>query len=677
MGKSNQIKLLILAIIVIVIITFAQIHYFSLPYTDMTARFILTSILTINIIALLTLIFFVAKNLFKLYVQRRDKVPGYRFRSRLVAVFMILILIPSISLFIISTVLSTNYINRLFSMPVKESLINSVELARAFYDLQKDRVLDIALQISKGDLNSAEGFTVTRLSRLQDNAGDIIKEAFDGKEGVEIISSPSGDIIRAVVPRFTGDKQSGIVIVEQRLPESISIKSEKLRSYHEDLLNFESFRAPLSLNYILILSFITLLMVFAGLWFSLKISQGITDPIQSLAIATREVASGNLNVSVDARTDDEIGILINSFNQMVKDLKNNKDSLETAYAESDKRRLFLENILDNINSGVIFLNNNMTISTINKAACSILNINQEDFVGRNYKEFLSHINSEELNSLVEALQGQRIMNVKKEIKLELAGNTAILMVYISGIWDRQFDKSLGLLVVFNDITKIIAAQKAVAWQVFARKLAHEIKNPLTPIRLSTERLIKKWKQKSEDFDSVFEKSTNLIIYEVDSLRNLVDVFSKYGKMPEIKKKPVNIKDFFKDFVILYSGFRDVDFHCNINEDIPVVQLDKEQIRRALINIIENAIEAINHKGTIVINVNRENGYLVIEIEDTGPGIADNEKDKLFQPYFSKREGGTGLGLAIAAKIIADHGGSISVRNNIPHGAIFVVRLPIN
>jgi two-component system nitrogen regulation sensor histidine kinase NtrY len=643
----------------------------------MTARFILTSILTINIIALLTLIFFVAKNLFKLYVQRRDKVPGYRFRSRLVAVFMILILIPSISLFIISTVLSTNYINRLFSMPVKESLTNSVELAREFYDLQKDRVLNTARQISKDKEISQDEFSVIKLATPPDDAGEIIKEAFEGKEGAEVVSNINGDIVRAAVPSFAGNMRTGIIVVELRLPQSISVKSEKLRAYHENLLDFQSFRAPLSLNYVLILSFITLLMIFTVLWVSLKMSQGITDPIQSLAIATREVASGNLNVSVNGKTDDEIGILINSFNQMVKDLKDNKDSLETAYAESDKRRLFLENILDNINSGVIFLDNNMTISTINKAACSILNINQEDFVGRNYKEFLSHINSGELNSLVETLQGQRIINVKKEIKLELTGKTAIFIVYISGIWDPQSDKSLGLLVVFNDITKIIAAQKAIAWQEFASKVAHEIKNPLTPIRLSTERLIKKWKQKSEDFDSVFEKSTNLIIYEVDSLRNLVDVFSKYGKMPEIKKEPVDLGELLKDFVILYSGFRDILIQLTISQDTPIIQLDREQFKRALINIADNAIQAMNRKGVLKIDVKRENEKFVIEIADTGVGIPDDEKEKLFQPYFSKRKGGTGLGLAIAAKVITDHGGHISIRDNIPHGAVFVVRLPID
>ncbi len=642
----------------------------------MTTRFILTSILTFNIVALLTLIFFVTRNLFKLFIQRRDKIPGYRFRSRLVAIFMILILIPSVSLFIVSTGLSTNYINRFFSLPVKESLTNSVELARAFYDLEKDRVLNIAKQISRGSKSPADEVSVMRLNHLPEDANELIKEAFEGKEGAEIISSPEGDIVRAAAPSFKGGSRAEIIVVESRLPVSISKKSEKLRTSYEDFLDFESFRAPLSLNYILILSFITLIMVFMGLWFSLKISQGITEPIQSLAIATKEVAAGNLNVLVDIKTDDEVGILINSFNQMVREIKDNKDSIEKAYAESDKRRLFLENILENINSGVIFLDDAMTILTINKAACSILNIKQDDFAGRNYEDFITHLNSPDLSSLIETLKGKKITDIKKEVTLEINGNKTILTVYISGIWDKQSRKSLGLLVVFNDITKIVAAQKAEAWQEFARKVAHEIKNPLTPIRLSTERLINKWRQKSEDLDAVFEKSTKAIIREVDSLKNLIDAFSKYGRMPEINKKLVNVKELLEDVTILYSGFKDVDIQILINEGIPDINLDREQIKRALINIIDNGIEAIDRNGIIKIGVSMDSDNLTIEIADSGLGIKDDEKEKLFLPYFSKRKGGTGLGLAIASKVIKDHEGQISIRDNIPQGSIFVLKLPI-
>lgn len=676
MKRLTQIKTLSLVLFFIIIIIFGQLYYLKLSNVEMTTRFILIGILTINIAALLTLIFLVLKNLFKLYIERRDKVPGYRFRSRLVTIFMVLILIPSGLLFAGATGLSTDYINRFFSLPFKDSLTNSVELARAFYDFERQRVLKTAKQIANGNPTQSDDLSLKRLYNLPEDATDVIREAFEGKEGTEIISSAGGDIIRAAAPSLRADSSKEVVVVELKLPKSIAEKSEKLRAFHEDILKFESFKMPLKLNYILILGFITLIIVFSGLWISLKISQGITEPIQRLAIATRKVAAGDLSVSVETKTDDEVGLLINSFNQMVKELKDNKDSLEKAYAESDKRRFFLENILENINSGVVFLDNAMTILTINKAACSILNINQDDFIGRNYKEFIAQFNSLDLNSLVETLRGKKIKNVKKEIRLEINEKKKTLTVYISGIWDSHSHKSLGLLVVFNDISAIIEAQNLIAKGELARNLAHEIKNPLTPIKLSTERLIKKWKEKRDDFDSNFEKLTNSIISAVESLTQLADEFSRYGKMPEIKKSPADIKELIEDVATLYRGVKDIDIQVSIKEGLPDINLDKEQIKRALINILDNAIKAIDHDGLIKISIRVDTDIVTIEIADNGPGISDTEKEKLFQPYFSRRKDGTGLGLAIAAKILADHGGQISVRDNVPRGSIFVLELPI-
>src|SRR5208337_5188153 len=469
----------------------------------------------------------------------------------------------------------------------------------------------------------------------------------------------------------------GVVVVEMLLPKSISGKAESLEELYEDYLKIETFRNPMRLNYVLILGFFTLLIVFTGLWVSLKISGGITTPIQDLAMATEQVASGNLDVRVTAKSEDEIGLLITSFNAMVKQLKDNKESLEKAYIESDKRRLYLENILDNINSGVIFLDNSGTILTINKAACSILNVRQEAVKGHNYLSFISSLNSGDVADMVKEMEGRVIREIKRQVKVNIDGRIAILRLFMSGIRESYTSKAIGMLVVFDDLTDIIKAQKVTAWQEVARRLAHEIKNPLTPIKLSTERLIKKWLQKDEDFDAVFEKSTRTIISEVESLRKLVDVFSRYGRLPEINKVPVNIPDTVDSVVGLYKGFKDIEISTSLQSEIPPVALDAEQFKRVIVNIIDNAIKAMESKGAIAISLNAyENSKLVIDIADTGPGIKDEEKEKLFLPYFSGRKGGTGLGLAIANKIIADHGGRILIRDNVPRGSIFTIELPV-
>lgn len=663
-------------LLLIAAITAVEIYYIKLPSVDITTRFMLISLLTINVIALLTLMFFVGKNIFKLYMEKRYNVLGHKFRTKLMTIFVILTLIPSSFLFITASGLATNYINRIFSPQIKEHFKKSIELARAFYDFGRQRVLASAQRIAEGDLPVPGGMTVHKHSSLPDDATDIVKNAFRGKEGTEIITTDRGDIIRAAVPdRSRGGK--GVVVVEMLLPRNISETSEKLKELYEDYLKIESFRNPLQVNYILILGFSTLLIVFAGLWISLKISGGITTPIQSLAMATEQVASGNLDVQVTVKSEDEIGLLITSFNQMVKQLKDSKDSLEKAYMESDNRRLYLENILDNINSGVIFLDNNGTILTINRAACSILNVRQDAVKGHDYLSFIKALNSRDIENMVKEMEGRVIREIKREVKVSINGRIAILRIYVSGIRESFTSKAIGMLVVFHDLTDVIKSQKVTAWQEVARRLAHEIKNPLTPIKLSTERLIKKWQQKDEDFDAVFEKSTATIISEVESLRKLVDTFSRYGKMPEVNKSSVDLQELLDSVVGLYRGFKDIEITTLAAPEIPSVELDAEQFKRVIVNVIDNAIKAMDSKGTIIISLNASgSSKVVIDIADTGPGIKDEEKERLFLPYFTGRKGGTGLGLAIANKIISDHGGRILVRDNTPQGSIFTIELPV-
>jgi two-component system nitrogen regulation sensor histidine kinase NtrY len=663
-------------LLLIAAITAVELYYIKLPSVDMTTRFMLISLLTINVIALLTLMFFVGKNIFKLYMEKRYNVLGHKFRTKLMTIFVILTLIPSAFLFITASGLATNYINRIFSPQIKEHFKKSIELARAFYDFGRQRVLATAQHVAGGDISVPRGMTVHRHASLPDDATDIVKDAFHGKEGTEIITTNNGDVIRAAVPdRSRGGK--GVIVVEMLLPRNISETSEKLKELYEDYLKIESFKNPLRLNYILILGFFTLLIVFAGLWVSLKISGGITTPIQSLAMATEQVASGNLDVRVTVKSEDEIGLLITSFNQMVKQLKDSKDSLEKAYIESDKRRLYLENILENINSGVIFLDNNGTILTINRAACSILNVRQNAVIGRDYVSFIASLNSMDISNMVKEMEGRVIREIKREVKVSINGRIAILRIYISGIRESFTSKAMGMLVVFHDLTDVIKAQKVTAWQEVARRLAHEIKNPLTPIKLSTERLIKKWQQKDEDFDAVFEKSTGTIISEVESLRKLVDIFSRYGRMPEINKSPTDLPELLDSIVGLYRGFKDIEITTFVASGIPPVEIDAEQFKRVIVNIIDNAIKAMDSKGIITISLNASgNSKVIIDIADTGPGIKDEEKEKLFLPYFTGRKGGTGLGLAIANKIISDHGGRMLVRDNTPKGSIFTIELPI-
>ena len=666
----------LVTVFLLVIISFGvELHYMRLQEVPFLTKLILLSLLNLTIIALLVLMFFVAKSLVKLYFERRNKVLGYKFKTKLVVILVVLTLIPATFLFIVSSGLITNYIDRWFTPQLKQPLDRSIEIAKTFYEIERQKALDYAKSLAKGKTTSGN-YKVRHLADMPENATETVRAAFEGKADVEVLSGEKGDTVRAVVPEYKEGKQLGIIVIETSIPKKITDNVENIKAAYENYLTLETWKVPIKTNYLLILGFLTLIVVFMALWVALRIAAGITDPIQSLAQATEQVAAGDLNIKVALNREDEIGLLINSFNHMVKELKDGKESLQAAYLDSDKRRLFIENILDNINSGVIMLDTSGNISMINGAACTILNIKPEEVINKSYRELISMINSEELQNLVTGIEGREFKGVEKEIKAIIGARRASLRVFITSLKDSQ--KYIGLLVVFDDLTDIIKAEKAVAWQEIAKRVAHEIKNPLTPIKLSTERMIKKWDNRDTDFDQVFQRSAKTIIKEVDSLRKLVDEFSRFGKMPEINKTPTYIPAIIDEVVNLYKGFKGVEINVSTPDNSPLVELDGEQFRRVMINIFENAVQAIPDTGSINVTLNFDtlSNRAYLNIADNGPGIRDEDKEKLFLPYFSTKKEGTGLGLAIANRIIAEHRGYIRVKDNKPNGAVFTIEIPI-
>jgi len=674
--KHLPFSILLTIFFLLVIAAFVvELHYMRLETVPFLSKFIILILLNLTIIALFTLMFFVGKSLARLYLERRNRILGYKFKIKLVVIFVVLTLIPATILFIVSSGLIGNYIDRWFSPQLRQPLDSSVEIAKAFYEIEKQRNLNYAKELAIGEA-AAGDYSVRHLPKIPKDATEIIRAAFEGKSDVEVISGEKGDIVRAVVPEHYEGRQTGVIVVESFIPKKITENVETIKDAYEKYLTLESWRVPIKTNYLLILSFTTLLVVFMALWVALRIARGITDPIQSLAQATEQVAAGNLDVNVALSREDEIGLLVNSFNHMVRELKEGKESLQSAYLESDRRRLFMENILENINSGVIMLDTAGNIMMINGTACSIFNIKPEMVIGKSYKELMSIIKSEGIQHLVKEIEGREFREIEREVKVAIGDRQATLRVFIKGLRGPQ--KYIGLLVVFDDLTDVIKAQKAVTWQEVARRIAHEIKNPLTPIKLSTERMIKKWETRDADFDQVFQHSTRTITREVESLKRLVNEFSKFSKMPEIIKTPTSLPTVIDEVINLYKGYKGIEIHVLLPEENPPVEIDAEQFKRVMINIFDNAIHAISNNGKIdvLLRFDHPSNKASIDIADNGPGIGDEDKEKLFLPYFSTKKDGTGLGLAIANRIIAEHRGYIRLRDNEPQGTIFTIEVPI-
>lgn len=667
---------------VAIIITGVTLNYLGVEHGPLLIKIGFIFIIVNLILYLFFLIIYVVRKLVIVYTEKRRKAIGSKFKTKLVASFLGLVLIPSILLLILSNQLINNSIDTWFSLEVQKPIYDSMDIAKILYFKERQNTKNYAEllasdrevfnRIIQSKLHS-DKFTTFILNKPDDST--LVKEAFNGISGTEIFSTDKGDIIRAVSPLRNGDKVTGVVVVESLIPSNIVTKMESIQKAFNEYIQIKLQQHPVRFLYFLMLSVAALLIIFLALWVSLRIAKGITVPIQSLAEATKTVAHGDLDFRINLVRDDEIGLLINSFNKMLDDIQLGKQSLEQAYRESDQRRLSMETILESINTGVIFFDKTARIVTLNNAACSMLHIDRTSIEGKSYRDLLIKLKSEEITSMVKRLSEKGYGSVEKEIHIYINGRPMDLRVYMTTIEDSGI-KFIGTLVVFDNLTEIIMAQRALAWQEVAKRIAHEIKNPLTPIRLSAERLLKKWNDKADDFENVLVRSTKTIVNEVNSLRSLVDEFSRFGKMPKINLEPTNIKTMLEEVADLYSNLKETELITSINPGIPDIDVDRKQLKMALINLIDNAIQAHTDKIWLDAYFHSSIDMIRIEVKDNGAGIKAEDKEKLFFPYFSTKKEGTGLGLAIVNSIISKHRGYIRVQDNSPKGTQFIIELPV-
>ncbi len=632
----------------------------------------------LNLFALLALIYLVGKGFIELYLGVKRRVIGFKFRAKILLLFTFLSITPTIMVYAVASGLATNYMDKIFNTQFRDPLVSSLAMARSFYQQEKDGALDAARSaLQSGSLKAIGPYRITCVRALPPDATPAMRSAFGGLKGAEVLSASGRDTVRGMVPRPSG----GVIVASTTLPARLTSYIENIKQANESLITLERWRTPIRTNFYLVLGFIALTIMFTALLASLRLARGITGPVSELAAATGEVARGNLDLRVPPRGSDEMGLLIGSFNRMVAELKEGKESLENAYLESDRRRLCMEGILDNIRSGVISLSPEGAVLTINPRACEILGIKAPEVIGKQYEAVLSHIESNELKALIKGINVRTINFLEQELWAGLGpkGEKALLRVFISGLRDGK-GRQLGLLVVFDDLTEMVRAQRVLAWQEVARRIAHEIKNPLTPIKLSTERMMKKWTEGHSDFPVVFERSTRTIIAEVESLRLLVDEFSRLGRMPDIKKRRTDLPSLVEEVRNLYRVYKGFTIDIDAPAGMPAVDLDPEQFRRALVNIIDNAREAMGDSGTVSVKIetDAQANKLYMEISDNGPGIPPEVREKLFQPYFSTKKHGTGLGLAIVHKIVSEHNGYIRISENRKSrkGSSFIIELPL-
>ena len=718
--------ILLLLIVLTSVEVYIQQSHVSTPIASNIAVLLLVNI---NIILLSVLVLIVGKNLVKLYLDRKWKIIGARFRTKLVLSFAVLTFVPSFLLFLVASGLLTNSINNWFNQQIENSLKGSLDVAEGYYAgsgknillyanmlnelfLEKNMFSKENLQYLKNtvlkkrvdykvdgilifdsNLNLVAESIETPLKEkiLNEKLTPLLQKALSGEDVSEIILIDNKNLVVGVSPikssqqsAISSQNIAGITVVSWFISKDMVNKIGNIVNAFEEYKQLKLLKYPIKLSYEITLLLITLLILFSAIWFGFYLAKGITVPIKELAEATKSVAEGNLDFKITAKANDEIGMLVESFNQMTSDLKEGKLAIEKANEELketnielEQRKGYMETVLENIATGVISVDSHGKVSTINEAASKILNIQAKKVKGEPYKKAFDASYLDPVRAMIKVMNEARRESANGQIQIIVSGRLITLLVNVTALKNTE-GKYLGMVIVFDDLTELIKAQKTAAWREVARGIAHEIKNPLTPIQLNTQRLKKKFKEGSSDFTEVFDESTDVIIQEVEGLKKLVDEFSKFARMPEPNPKPYKLHRIIDDTLSLYKDIRKgIKFLINYDSKIDIINVDHEQFKRVFINLIENSIDAVNGNGIIEIDTSltKDSKTVRIEVKDNGIGIPDENKDKLFLPYFSTKKKGSGLGLAIANRIVVDHSGIIRIEDNQPRGAKFIIELP--
>ncbi len=681
---------------------------------DVAADYSLTNniafflLVNINIILLVLLVFLVARNLLKLVLDRRRRILGSRLQGRLVLAFIGISLVPTVMLFLIAESFVTRSVDKWFDSQIVNALKGSLEISSTYYQNSANNALFFARQLSQriGDGELFEPKKFDGLKRLVEDKqreynlgtveiykpdGTALVKAFNDQVPTGVTVSPQadflnsalrglevartqplgeGDVLRGAVPVYgDGKRIIGVVVVDYFVPKSISKKAQQISRSYEEHKHLAMLKDPVKQTYMLTLLLITLVMIFAATWFGLALAKGITVPIQRLAEGTHEVAQGNLDYRIETSGDDEIGTLVASFNQMTEDLKH-------THSELEQRRQYMETLLANITAGVISVDRSGRVTIVNKAAEQTLGLQASDVLHRHYEEGLRTPELQPLLDVIEQVQGG--VGVKSVIRLGGPDSSRTLMTAAASLQDDK-GHTLGIMVFMEDITEIQNVQRVEAWREVARRIAHEIKNPLTPIQLSAQRLRKRYENVLGGDGSVLDKCTSTIIRQVDELKTLVNEFSNFARLPTAQLAADDLNEVVREALFLFKeGHREVEFDFSEQASIPSVELDREQIKRALFNLLDNAVASLNGTGRIEIATRFDEtfGMVRLEVADEGEGIAREDRGRVFEPYYSTKKDGTGLGLSIVGTIVADHRGYIRVRPNQPHGTRFIMEFPV-
>ena len=704
-NKRNR-TLLLLGVLVVILLTVLILLQSSNVWKNFTVEsasdtLLLYALSSLNFIAFMIFGFIFLRNLIKLVRERRALQLGSQFKTRLLLYFAAVSLLPIIAMAGFSYLFMNRAIERWFSQ-IPENVVRAVEqraiadqnaklneTARMAAVILKDKPVGTAELAAVADagnitfaavLDSSGRLVAASRSPIDQTVADelaavaagisggaVVDPALSDGRGFDAASAAFADGRTLVLVQDTDT--SIIQLVNQSLAEFDRLKHQQLVVQQVGFLT---------------LGVLTFLLIFASTWTAFYIARGLTGPVKALAEGADEIAQGNFAHRVDVLAEDELALLVNAFNQMSAKLEENS-------IELGERRRYIETVLQSLPTGIISVDGENKIGTINRAAIKILRLENADFRGLSVDMLFSAENLAIIERVLS--RAKRVGHAAEQTVLQHENPTETPDggSMPAALTATALPDDGGVVLVIEDLSELIAAQRASAWQEIARRMAHEIKNPLTPIQLSAERIAKRFADKNGDSEAIHEtdgqtvgviqSGTATILREVESLKSMVNEFSRYARLPNAKLEPGNVNDIVGHVVGGYTGRgAEIELTTQLDPHLAPAAIDAEQIKRAIVNLVDNAIEAFAPDAAdreVIIKTRNDaaRGLIVIEVADNGTGFSPADIQKLFQPYFSTKSRGTGLGLAIVHRIVADHGGRIFASANQPQGARFVIELP--
>jgi len=708
---------------------------------DFLSEVVLYALSIADATMLLALAFVLARNVIKLVVERRRGLPFSRFRLKLVAALLGLTIVPSVLVLLVGSELIRKTTERWFSIPVSDVLTSSNAIASTYY---RDREAAVASQaariaarlpaqaIASGDLAALKPAVSAPVTDGRVGMIEIYRVERDAAKPrpdvvpIFALESPalprghlraSADLLAARVAAGSSDTQAhepldaggelvragalardangnpvGVVIASDFLPGDLARHARRIAEAYEDYSQLRVLKRPLEGVYLSLFLMMTLLILVSATWLGLYLAKRITRPVHMLAAGAREIGAGHLDHRIEPETRDEFGSLVEAFNSMAGELATSQQrldrsrhDLERKNSELDERRRYIETILERIATGVISVDPDGRVSTINAAALRLLDVDKT-IVGSQADHVFAREDLQPIATLIRSAQAGSLKLAGHEIAIARGGREVHLAAAATALQGSAAHE--GTVLVFDDVTPLVRTQRVAAWRDVARRLAHEIKNPLTPIQLCAERMRRHFGSAPPPVKELVDECTSTIVGEVESLKALVDEFAQFARLPAPRAVPGNLNAVLNETLTLYNGlFTRIRLERHFAAALPPVRLDIEQIRRVVINLVDNAIEALG--GTqgppstdengpcISIHTQHDPANAVVRliVADNGPGVPEADREKLFMPYYSTKRRGSGLGLAIVRRIVAEHGGSIEVGDNVPQGSRFVIELP--